>query len=107
MAKHEWGTKHTCSSCGAIFYDMLKSPPSCPSCGTKVKPTNRGSPQPQPKVIPEKPTPAGNSLELERDDELPIGDEPEDKELLEQVEDDAEDDVSEVIETGVGGKTAD
>ena len=107
MAKHEWGTKHTCSNCGAIFYDMLKSPPSCPSCGTKVKSTNRGAPPPQPKVVPEKPAAAEDSLELEGDDELPIADEPEDKELLEQVEDDVEDDVNEVIETGVGGKTTD
>ena len=107
MAKHQWGTKHTCSNCGAIFYDMLKSPPSCPSCGTKVKLTNRGSPPPQPKVVPEKPAAAENSLELEGDEELPIADEPEDKELLEQVEDDVEDDVNEVIETGVGGKTTD
>ncbi len=107
MAKHEWGTKHTCSSCGAIFYDMLKSSPSCPSCGTKVKLTNRGSPPPQPKVVPEKPAPAGDSLELESDDELHVADEPEDKELLEQVEDDAEGDFKEVIETGVGGKTTD
>ena len=107
MAKHEWGTKHTCSNCGVIFYDMLKSPPSCPSCGTKVKPTNRGSPQPQPKVVPEKPAAAEDSLELEGDEELPIADEPEDKELLEQVEDDVEGDVNEVIETGVGSKTTD
>ena len=107
MAKHEWGTKHTCSNCGAIFYDMLKSPPSCPSCGTNVKPTNRGSPQPQPKVVPEKPAPAKDPLELESDDELSIADEPEDKELLEQVEDDTDSDVNEVIEAGVGDKTTD
>ena len=107
MAKHEWGTKHTCSNCGVIFYDMLKSPPSCPSCGTKVKPTNRGSPQAQPKVVPEKPAPTENSIELGGDDELPIADEPEAKELLEQVGDDVEGDVNEVIETGVGGKTTD
>ena len=107
MAKHEWGTKHTCSNCGAIFYDMLKSPPSCPSCGTKVKPTNRGSPVPQPKVVPEKPAPTKDSIELGGDDALAIGDDPEDKELLEQVEDDVEGDVNEVIETGVGDKTTD
>ena len=107
MAKHEWGTKHTCSNCGAIFYDMLKSPPSCPSCGTKVKPTNRGSPHPQPKMVPERSPPTEGSVELQDDDSLPIVDEPEDKELLEQVEDDVEGDVNEVIEAGVGGKTTD
>ena len=86
---------------------MLKSPPSCPSCGTKVKPTNRGSPQPQPKVVPEKPAPTEDSIGLEGDEALPVADEPEDKELLEQVEDDVEGDVNEAIETGVGGKTTD
>ena len=105
VAKHEWGTKHACSNCGVIFYDMLKSPPSCPSCGTKVKPTNRGSPQP--KVVPEKPAPTENSIGLEGDEALPVADEPEDKELLEQVEDDVECDVNEVIAAGVGGKSTD
>jgi len=58
-------------------------------------------------VVPEKPAPTENSIELEDDAELPIADEPEDKELLEQVGDDVEGDVNEVIETGVGGKTTD
>ena len=107
VAKHEWGTKHTCSACDAVFYDMMKFPPSCPSCGTKVKPTNRGSPPPQPKVIPAKPKSPEEALELESDDELPIADGSEDKELLEQVEDDVEDDVKEVIETGTSGEAAD
>jgi hypothetical protein len=58
-------------------------------------------------VVPEKPAPTENSIDLEGDEELPIADEPEDKELLEQVEDDVEGDVNEVIETGVGSKTTD
>ncbi|MGC2854960.1 TIGR02300 family protein [Novispirillum sp. DQ9] len=44
MSKPEWGTKRTCTTCGARFYDMLKSPIVCPKCGaeneketTKVK----------------------------------------------------------------------
>jgi len=107
VAKYEWGTKHTCNACGTIFYDMMKSPASCPSCGAKIKLTNRGSSQPQPKVIPEKPAPSEDVLELEGEDELPMTEGSEDKELLEQVEDDLEGDVKEVIETGAGGETTD
>ncbi len=108
MAKYEWGNKYTCIDCGAVFYDMMKSPASCPSCGTKIKSSNRGAPQPQPKaVVPEKPVRAENSLDLESDDEIAITDDTEDKELLEQEEDDVEGDVNEVIEAGVGNKPND
>lgn len=33
MAKPEWGTKRTCTHCGARFYDMNKRPIICPKCG--------------------------------------------------------------------------
>lgn len=33
MAKPEWGTKRTCQSCGARFYDFGRSPILCPACG--------------------------------------------------------------------------
>lgn len=33
MVKPEWGTKRTCLSCSAIFYDLNKTPPVCPKCG--------------------------------------------------------------------------
>lgn len=32
MAKAEWGAKHTCLSCSAKFYDMGRSPITCPAC---------------------------------------------------------------------------
>lgn len=35
MAKPEWGTKRTCLSCGAKFYDLLRSPILCPACGAE------------------------------------------------------------------------
>ena len=34
MVKLEWGTKRTCLSCTARFYDLQKSPAICPKCGT-------------------------------------------------------------------------
>jgi len=36
LAKPEWGTKRTCQSCGARFYDLGRSPAVCPSCGATL-----------------------------------------------------------------------
>ena len=36
MANSEWGKKHSCTSCNALFYDMKKDPAHCPACGAKV-----------------------------------------------------------------------
>jgi uncharacterized protein (TIGR02300 family) len=33
VVKANWGTKRTCQSCGARFYDLNKSPIRCPKCG--------------------------------------------------------------------------
>ena len=33
MVKAELGTKRTCPSCAARFYDLLKNPIACPKCG--------------------------------------------------------------------------
>ncbi len=35
MAKPELGLKRTCVSCGARFYDLARSPATCPKCGTE------------------------------------------------------------------------
>lgn len=34
MVKIELGTKRTCPSCAARFYDLLRNPIVCPKCGT-------------------------------------------------------------------------
>lgn len=43
----EWGTKRTCQSCAAKFYDMQRSPVVCPKCQTEFvappKPKSHGS----------------------------------------------------------------
>ena len=47
MAKPELGTKRLCAGCGAKFYDLSKTPPVCPSCGTVfeiVTPVSRARP---------------------------------------------------------------
>ena len=33
MVKATWGTKRTCQSCAARFYDLNKGPIKCPKCG--------------------------------------------------------------------------
>lgn len=38
MAKPEWGVKRTCQSCGARFYDLMRSPIVCPKCDSVVEP---------------------------------------------------------------------
>jgi uncharacterized protein (TIGR02300 family) len=38
MAKPELGTKRVCVSCGARFYDLTKTPATCPKCGTEQPP---------------------------------------------------------------------
>ena len=35
MAKPELGTKRTCVSCAAKFFDLTKQPAVCPKCGTE------------------------------------------------------------------------
>ena len=36
MIKPEWGTKRTCNSCGAKFYDLRRDPIICPKCDAKL-----------------------------------------------------------------------
>ena len=38
MTKPEWGTKRTCQSCSAHFYDLRKDPITCPKCGATYDP---------------------------------------------------------------------
>ena len=38
VTKPEWGTKRTCQSCGAHFYDLRKDPIVCPKCGATYDP---------------------------------------------------------------------
>ncbi len=40
MVKAELGTKRTCPSCAARFYDLLKSPIVCPKCGANFVPAS-------------------------------------------------------------------
>ncbi len=37
MAKPEWGTKRVCQSCATRFYDLMRTPCTCPKCGAAVE----------------------------------------------------------------------
>jgi len=58
MAKPEWGAKHRCTSCDKSFYDMLRNPIICPSCGAEhvpeklLKPGKAVAAEPKPKAKP-------------------------------------------------------
>lgn len=100
MAKPEWGQKRTCNSCGCRFYDMSRSPITCPKCGATVEPdmpfkVRRGggsSAQAEAKVAA--PVLAAD-VDLEGDDLVAIE---EDEDAIDNEEDSADEDESGLIE---------
>ncbi len=38
MVKPEWGVKRVCQSCAAKFYDLRRSPITCPKCAAPFDP---------------------------------------------------------------------
>ena len=73
MAKPEWGIKRTCQSCGARFYDLMKSPIVCPKCETEYDPeavlkSRRARPVPVADVKKKKPAEAEDA-ELDDEDD--------------------------------------
>jgi len=97
LGKVDLGEKLTCSSCGARFYDLNKSPAECPKCGAENE---------RPKTFKSKradttPKPAKQAAEpaKDKDDEADdIEDDDSDDDLLDDDEDlDEDDDVDSVI----------
>ncbi|MFO1058384.1 MAG: TIGR02300 family protein [Dongiaceae bacterium] len=110
MAKAEWGTKRTCQSCGARFYDLQRTPATCPKCGTVYDPQAASKSRRSTRaVVPEKGRPPGKGkvevdiaeadVELEEAD-LAVEGEEDEKDLIEDASELGEDDsdVAEVIE---------
>lgn len=60
MAKPEWGVKRVCQSCAAKFYDLNRSPITCPKCAAPFDPeallkSRRSRPVPAKPAKPAKP----------------------------------------------------
>jgi uncharacterized protein (TIGR02300 family) len=116
LAKPEWGLKHTCQHCGALFYDMRKSPPTCPKCGAEQeveKPRARrgaaaaAAAEPVRAAVVPKPVVAEEEAELEVEDATLETDEDEEaEEFLEDASDigEDEDDVAGVLDGVVEGE---
>ena len=102
MSKPEWGTKRTCQSCGAHFYDLRKDTIICPKCGATYDPeavlkSRRG--RVVEKLTPVKPV-EPEVPEVEEDTEAEDIGAAEEEEVIEDTSELGEDDedVSEVIE---------
>jgi uncharacterized protein (TIGR02300 family) len=71
MAKPELGLKRVCVACGTKFYDLLRTPPTCPKCATEQpaeQPRLRRPAAPLPaeaKVKKRAPEVEGDEVELE------------------------------------------
>jgi uncharacterized protein (TIGR02300 family) len=125
VAKPELGTKRLCANCSAKFYDLNKTPITCPKCHTVMElaaaPTR---PRPEPAraavapvkeeaVVPETPDAEFVSLEdadaeaqgkkvvgdeaIAGDDDIEIDDEPVDDAALIEETDESDDDVTDII----------
>jgi uncharacterized protein (TIGR02300 family) len=117
VAKPELGTKRLCGSCAAKFYDLNKTPITCPKCGTifEVVPPVTTRPRPDRARAVHEPAVEAPDVEeaelisLEEADEevqgkkAPLADEAEaaeDLEVDETIEDDATDPLPLIEEEG-------
>jgi uncharacterized protein (TIGR02300 family) len=109
VAKPELGTKRLCASCSAKFYDLNKTPITCPKCHTVMEiaaVTTRPRPEPAAAraaapvkeaeaVVPE--TQDAEFVSLEDADDIEIDDEPMDDAALIEETEESDDDVTDII----------
>jgi uncharacterized protein (TIGR02300 family) len=83
VAKPEWGVKRACQSCAAKFYDLNRSPITCPKCAapfdpeallksrrSRPAPAKAAKPKPQAAADKESKRPPGDSGDdAEHDDD--------------------------------------
>lgn len=91
MGKVDLGEKLTCSSCGARFYDLNKTPALCPKCGAENKrPKVTKSKKVEAAPKPEKATPKpADTAASDGDDDL---EDDEEDDLIPGADDDDDDD---------------
>ena len=78
MNKEKLGNKHLCSNCGTKFFDLRKTIPTCPNCGTEVviktkprlgrPPLNKNIKKPSPEVKIDNEETTKDNLLIEEDD---------------------------------------
>ncbi|MDJ0608633.1 MAG: TIGR02300 family protein [Kiloniellales bacterium] len=111
MSKPDWGTKRTCQNCGAKYYDLTRSPITCPKCGTVFNPDALLKSRRRPAKPAETPAPAKavaaaskpaateeEAPEVEKTDDIEDLSEGEDEEeVIEDASELGEDDMSDVV----------
>ena len=75
----ELGKKYECAECGAKFYDLGKSEPICPRCGTNQKAVEKAAPEPRARYV----APKAAAPPVEPDEEAVEAIGEEDEEILE------------------------
>ena len=113
LSKPDWGTKRTCQNCGAKYYDLMRSPITCPKCGTVFNPeallkSRRRPAKPAeapakaavaakaaPKAAPAEEEEAPEAEKADDIEDLSEGDEEE--EVIEDASELGEDDMSDVV----------
>ncbi len=117
MAKPEWGVKRVCQSCAAKFYDLNRSPITCPKCAAPFDPeallkSRRSRPAPPAKAAQPEPADGANMAAAKPpDDDARLddhdgeaaarsGDDEDDDSVLQDTSELGDDDVSEVVVTG-------
>ena len=102
MAKPEWGIKRICPSCGLKYYDLNKSPITCPSCKMVFDPDiylkSRKGKNFSPKVVAENTEVITelDDMEVNDDEEVVSDDDP----ILEINKDDKNDDGEDNVSIG-------
>ncbi|MHA3916167.1 TIGR02300 family protein [Halovulum sp. GXIMD14793] len=96
MPKDEWGVKRVCPHCAVRFYDLMRDPMTCPSCGEEFTVENLTAPKGK-SAAPSKAATSKTAAAptSDDDDDVVLDDDTSDDledELLE--EDDDDDDVS-------------
>jgi uncharacterized protein (TIGR02300 family) len=106
VTKPEWGTKRTCQSCGAHFYDLRKDPIHCPKCGATYDPeailkSRRRAPE---KIVPAKPVKEPELPDVEAEAEGDAAAVEESDDVIEDTSELGEDDedIPETIESDEG-----
>ncbi len=111
MTKPEWGVKRVCQSCAVKFYDLKRSPITCPTCAAPFDPeallkSRRSRPatpvkaaKPEAKVVAEKP-PKGDAAP---DDAAPDDGEANSKGEANSQPDDGRDDATVLQDTSALG----